>query len=259
MVRVKTPISKQQRQEQILTEIRINATVRIADLAERFGTSTETIRRDLDMLGRQGLLNRTYGGGGPPLALEADMRDRHRLMARQRWRIAQAAATLVEPGEAIMIDAGSTTLHLALALASLNRPIVAVTNGLSIAEALGKSPHIRVIVCPGELNAPQSAVVGPETHQFLSRLNANRAFIGASGLTVEGPTEAESSMAWVKRAMIERASVTNLLIDHTKFNICMLEIVCPIAALQGVLTDEQPDTALREAMEQAGTALTVVS
>lgn len=258
MVRVKTPISKQQRQEQILNEVRVNAAVRIADLAERFGTSTETIRRDLDLLGRQGLLNRTYGGGTPPVAFEANMRDRHRLMAKQRWRIAEAAAALVEPGEAIMIDAGSTTLHLALALASLNRPIVAVTNGLAIADALGKSPQIRVIVCPGELNAPQSGMVGPETHQFLSRLNANRAFIGASGLTPEGPTEAESSMAWVKRAMIERARVATLLIDHSKFNINMLEIVCPIEALHEVFTDEQPDAALSEAIQQAGTTLTVV-
>nr|QQZ51296.1 DeoR/GlpR transcriptional regulator [Phenylobacterium glaciei] len=168
MVRVKTPISKQQRQEQILAEVRANAAVRIADLADRFGTSTETIRRDLDLLGRQGLLNRTHGGGTPPLAFEADIRDRHRLMSRERWRIAQAAAALVEPGEAIMIDAGSTTLHLAIALADLNRPMVAVTNGLAIADALGKCAQIRVIVCPGELNAPRAAWLAPRPGSSLN-------------------------------------------------------------------------------------------
>jgi len=255
MVRVRTQISRHDRQEQILAEMRVNAAVRIGDLAARFGTSTETIRRDLDMLSQKGLINRTYGGGS--LSLEPGMRERHRLLADERRRIAVAAAAGIETGDVVMIDAGSSTLHLANVLAGLNRRIVAITNGLAVAEALGKGSQIRVVVCPGELNAPQGATVGPETLTFLGRLNADLAYFGASGLTAEGPTEAESGMAWVKRAMIERAGRAVLLADHGKFGVRMLEVVCPLADLHTVVTDRAPDDRLAEALRAAGTAIVV--
>lgn len=257
MVRVRTDISRHERQEQILAETRVNAAVRIGDLAARFGTSTETIRRDLDQLSGKGLINRTYGGGTPCLSLEPGVRERHGLLAAERRRMAQVAAELVQTGDVVMIDAGSSTLHLATVLAGLNRRIVAITNGLPIADALGKASQIRVVMCPGDLNAAQGAVVGPETLSFLGRLNADRAFFGASGLTVDGPTEAESAMAWVKRAMIERAGETVLLADHGKFGVRMLEVVCPLAGVGAVVTDRSPEGALADALAQASTRVLV--
>lgn len=259
MVRVRTQVSRRERQEQILADLRAGAAVRIGDLAARFGTSTETIRRDLDHLSGEGLINRTYGGGQPCLSLEPGMRDRHRLLSDERRRMAAAAAAGVETGDVVMIDAGSSTLHLASALAGLNRRIVAITNGLTVAEALGKGSQIRVVVCPGELNAPQAGVVGPEALKFLERLNADHAFIGASGLTVDGPTEAESSMAWVKRGMIERARRTTLLADHGKFEVRMLDVVCPLSDLSRVITDAAPPDALARAISAAGTELLIVA
>jgi len=255
MVRVRTEISRHERQEQILAEMRTGATVRISDLAARFGTSTETIRRDLDLLSQKGLINRTYGGGTSPLSLEPGMGERHRLLADERRRIAVAAAETIGTGDVVMIDAGSSTLHLANVLAGLNRRIVAVTNGLPVADALGKGSQIRVVVCPGELNAAQGATVGPETLKFLSRLNADRAYFGASGLTADGPTEAESSMAWVKRAMIERAGESILLADHSKFDVRMMEVVCPLSDLAAVVTDQPPPDPLAEALRRAGARL----
>ncbi|WP_082765660.1 DeoR/GlpR family DNA-binding transcription regulator [Phenylobacterium sp. CCH12-B4] len=257
MVRVRTSISRHERQELILAEMRVGTNVRIGDLAARFGTSTETIRRDLDLLSQKGLINRTYGGGAPCLSLEPGMRERHRLMAVERRRIALAAAEAVGTGDVVMIDAGSSTLHLANVLAGLNRRIVAITNGLPIADALGKASQIRVVVCPGDLNAAQGAMVGPETTAFLSKLNADRAYFGASGLTADGPTEAESGMAWVKRAMIERAAEAVLLADHSKFDVRMLEVVCPLADLRRVVTDQPPPEGLAQALKRSGTDLTI--
>jgi len=257
MVRVRTQVSRHERQEQILADMRAGAFVRIGELAARFGTSTETIRRDLDQLSRNGLINRTYGGGAPCLALEPGMRERHRLMADERRRMAEAAAAVVQTGDVVMIDAGSSTLHLANALARINPRIVAITNGLPIADALGKASQIRVVVCPGDLNAPQAATVGPETQRFLGRLNADHAFIGASGLTADGPTEAESGMAWVKRAMIERATGAVLLADHGKFEVRMLEVVCPLGGLARIVTDARPGPALAAAIEASGAELVV--
>lgn len=257
MVRVRTEISRHERQEQILAEMRVGTAVRIAELAARFGTSTETIRRDLDLLSQKGLINRTHGGGTPCLSLELGVSERHRLLTDERRRMAVTAAEAVGTGDVVMIDAGSSTLHLANALAGLNRRIVAITNGLSVADALSKASQIRVVVCPGELNAGQGATVGPETLKFLSRLNADRAYFGASGLTAEGPTEAESSMAWIKRAMIERAGEAVLLADHSKFDVRMLEVVCPLGDLHTVVADRAPGDRLAEALRNAGTRLVV--
>lgn len=255
MGRGRTRVSARERQEQILAAMRSEASVRISELAARFGASDETIRRDLDSLSRRGLIQRTYGGGAPGLSLEPGLRERHRQFADERRRMAAAAAAAVQTGDAVMIDAGSSTLHLAAALAGLNRRIVAITNGLPVAQTLAKGSEIRVVLCPGELNTPQGATVGADTLAFLRRLNADHAFFGASGLTVDGPTEAETSMAWVKRAMIERARRPVLLADHGKFNVRMLDVVCPLADLAAVVTDAPPDPELAAALDRASAEL----
>lgn len=248
----RTRTSPQERQAQILAAMRAGSAVRIGELASRLGVSDETVRRDLDALSGRGLIQRTYGGGAPGLSLEPGLRERHVLFVEERRRMAAAAAALVRTGDAVMIDAGSSTLHLAAALAGLNRRIVAVTNGLPVAEALARGSEIKVVLCPGEFNAAQGAVVGPETLAFLRRLNADHAFIGASGLTPEGPTEAESGMAWVKRAMIERAGRATLLADHGKFDVRMLDVVCPLGDLAALVTDAAPKSALSAALRAAG-------
>jgi DeoR/GlpR family transcriptional regulator of sugar metabolism len=257
VARVKTDISREERQERILSDVRAGAIVRVLDLATRFGVSTETVRRDLDQLSRNGLIDRTYGGGAPSLAAEPGLAERHRRLGAERRRIATTAAATVRPGEVLFLDAGSTTLHFAEALVARDVPLVVVTNALAVAECLGRSSYIKVRVCPGDLNAPQGAMVGPDTHAFLSRLNADCVAFGASGLTSAGPTEAESELAWVKRMMIERSERALLLVDHTKFDVRMLEIVCPLTDLDEVVTDVTPPDDLTAALRGAGVTITI--
>jgi Transcriptional regulators of sugar metabolism len=139
----------------------------------------------------------------------------------------------------LVIDAGSTTLHFARRLAAELRDLTVVTNSFAVAMALRKSPH-RGDLLPGQYDAHEGSVTGPDTIAFLNRFNANRAVIGASGITGEGPNEVNSGAAAVKRAMLLRAEERMLLVDHSKFGMPHLEVVCPLSDIHRLVTDRPP-------------------
>ncbi|HLB80899.1 MAG TPA: DeoR/GlpR family DNA-binding transcription regulator [Dongiaceae bacterium] len=251
---------KRERQERILAELHADPAVRIGALARTFGVSSETVRRDLDELSRDGRVNRTYGGAAlPPMGVEPSLNERYRRLVAERARIGRLAATLVAPGEVLMIDAGSTTAQLARRLAAELGDLTVVTNGLGLATILGANPGIRVILCPGAYDAREGAVLGPETTAFLERFHANTALIGASGLTPEGPGEANAGAVWVKRAMIARSQRHVLLVDRSKFDQPSFQVVCPLTALDDLVVDAPPGGALAEAVAAAGIALHVAA
>ena len=249
-------LGKLQRRERIIAELRANPAVRVAALARAFGVSTETVRRDLDALSDGGLVSRTYGGAAlPAIGVEPSLVERQRELTRERERIAQRAFELLTPREVLMVDCGSTTWHFARRLAMEPLPLTVVTNSLGIAGTLAANPAIRVVVCPGDYAAAEGGTFGPETLAFLRRFRADKAVIGAGGLTVDGPTEVHSGAAWVKRVMLERARRGILLVDHSKFDQARYEIICALAELDDLVSDDPPPRALAEAIAQANLAL----
>ena len=248
-------LSRSERFERIVAELRASATVRISALADAFGVSTETVRRDIDELSRRGLVDRTYGGAAArAMAREPAVNERHRLLVEERSRIGATAAALVEPGDVLMIDSGSTTTHFARRLAATGSGLTVLTNCIAVALVLSQNPGVRVIVCPGDYDPREGGTFGAETAAFLRGFHADKVFMGASGLTAEGPVEANSAANWVKRAMIERAERHLLLVDKTKFGARSLERVCPLSNIDDVVADAAPGRALREALADAGVA-----
>jgi DeoR/GlpR family transcriptional regulator of sugar metabolism len=249
-------LDKLQRRERIVAELRANPTVRVAALARAFGVSTETVRRDLDALCENGLVSRTYGGAAlPAIGVEPSLAERQRALIGERERIARRAFELLAPREVIMVDCGSTTWHFARRLAIEPLPLTVVTNSLGIASTLAANPVIRVVVCPGDYAAGEGGTFGPDTLAFLRRFHADKAVIGAGGLTDEGPTEVRPEAAWVKRVMIERARRRILLVDRSKFEQARYEIVCPLAEIDDLVTDCQPPPELNRAIRAARIAL----
>jgi len=245
-------LSKKQRQERILAELRASTTIRISELAAELGVSSETIRRDLKEMGEGGLIDRTYGGAvARPFGFEPTWNERFNAMTEERERIAAMASHLIQPGEVLAIDAGSTTLHFARRLAAELRDLTVVTNSFAVAMALAHNPRIAVISCPGHYDAHEGSVTGPDTIAFLNRFNANRAVIGASGITAEGPNEVNSGAAAVKRAMLLRAEERMLLADHSKFGMPHLEVVCPLTEIHRLVTDRPPARELAAALRRA--------
>ena len=254
----RTRLTQQERHAQILALLRRNGIVRIATLARAFGVTTETARRDLDDLAASGALQRTYGGGASrSLIDEPGIGLRGLVHAPERTRIAAAAAALVEPGDALMIDAGSTTSLFAAALAVRNLHLTVVTNCIPVAAALGASDKCRTILCPGDYVAREGGVFGAETAAFLRRFQANKAFIGAGGVSADGMTDADSAGCAVKRTMLERSDRVLLLADSSKFDVVQFERIAPLADLDELVTEVAPARKLASAIRTAGVTLRI--
>lgn len=251
-------LTQQERHAQILALLRRDGIVRIATLARTFDVTTETARRDLDDLAASGALQRTYGGGASrSLIDEPGIGQRGLVHADERKRIAIAAADMVEGGDALMIDAGSTTSLFAAALAARDLHVTVVTNCLPVASALGAAERCRVVLCPGDYVPREAGVFGTETVAFLRRFQANKAFVGAGGLSPDGASDADSAACAIKRTMIERADRALLLCDSSKFDAAQFERIGPLAAWDDLVTDAAPGKRLAAALRGGGVTLHV--
>lgn len=249
-------LSQQDRHAQILALVRRDGIVRIATLARTFDVTTETARRDLDELAEGGALQRTYGGGASrSLIDEPGIGLRDLVHLPERSRIAATAVTLVEPGDAVMIDAGSTTSLFAAALAARNLHLTIVTNCLPVATAFAAADQCRVILCPGDYVAREAGVFGTETAAFLRRFRANKAFIGAGGVSIAGMTDADSAGCAIKRSMLEGAERALLLADGSKFDVVQFELIGPLSDVDDLVTEVAPTRQLGAALKDAGVAL----
>lgn len=252
-------LRKNERRAHILEALRYTPHLRIATLAQRFDVTTETIRRDLDALSSQGVVNRAHGGAvARPMGVQPPISKREQSTANERRRIAEKAATLVSPGQALMIDAGSTTTQLAWRLCTTGEALTVITNSYSAAAALSAS-QARIIVCPGEFNAREGGIFGQDTTTFLQRFHANTAFIGASGIAVGGITDVNRTAAWVKRTMIDRCEHAYLLVDHTKFSVHVLEVVTSLDTLTGIITDREPPIPLARTLRESGVTIHIAA
>ena len=247
-----TKLGKSGRQERIVAELKVDAALRVSDLAERFAVTTETIRRDLDSLAARGLIARTYGGAASARSGEPSFNERDRHRVAERRRVAECAVSLVEPGDVLMIDAGSTTTHFARRLAADGGEITVFTNSVGVATVLGSNSRIRVVLCPGDYDPHEGGVCGPETLAFLGRFHADKCFIGASGVTAEGVSDANTHAAWVKRSMIDRSERSLLLIDASKLGVCAVDRVCPLDELDDLICDARPDRQMAQALKRGG-------
>jgi DeoR family transcriptional regulator, glycerol-3-phosphate regulon repressor len=249
-------LSKGERREQILLELRLKPHVRITELAARFGVTSETIRRDVEDLSRSGQVSRAYGGATalhPGSHRELDARRRERVTERER--IGRHAASMVGDGETVMVDAGSTTIQLARFLAFLERKVTVLTNSLQIAAAIGQSRSARVILCPGNYVPEEGAVIGSETVDFIDRHHVDRCFLGAAGLSGMGVTEAVFGFDAIKKAMMRRSDRRHFLIDASKFGRTHLNLVAELAEIGQLITDSSADPDLSARLRQLGVSV----
>jgi len=254
---VREKLRKPERRRQILLELKLQPHVRISELAERFQVSSETVRRDFDALADDGLISRAHGGASSSARGHyPSLSERVGAHMDEHERIGRRAALLVQEGETVMIDSGSTTIQLARALAYLGTPCTVITNSIPVAMTLGHGAA-EVLLCPGQYLSAESAVIGTETIEFLERFNVDRCLIGASGLSDEGPSETVSGFAAVKRAMLRRSARRHLLIDSGKFGRKGLAHVATLDMFDSIVLDQRPKGALLSAMDGAGVKLLV--
>jgi DeoR/GlpR family transcriptional regulator of sugar metabolism len=144
-------------------------------------------------------------------------------------------------------------------LAARNLHLTVVTNCLPVAASLGSGERCRVIMCPGEFVLRESGVFGADALQFIARFKADKAFIGAGGVTVEGVSDADSAGCAVKRAMMAQSDRTLLLLDSSKFGRGLFENICPWPAIDTLVTEAAPAKALTAKLKASGVDLVVAA
>jgi DeoR/GlpR family transcriptional regulator of sugar metabolism len=208
----------EKRRQELYREIHLTGQASVSDLARRFHVSTETIRRDLEALERQGLVQRTHGGA---VALrwtaEQTFAERSRLHEAEKRLIAQEAFTRFASVQSLVLDAGSTTMALAQLLRA-RRDLWVVTNSLPAALTLSDAPGIRVTLLGGDVYASSAALVGAWAGETLERVRVEVAFMAASAADEEGLYVPTSMEAAVKSLMLRVARRAVLLMDSSKFH-----------------------------------------
>ncbi|RLJ99984.1 DeoR family transcriptional regulator [Ruegeria conchae] len=250
-------VKKSDRRREILLELKLRPHVRISELAQRFNVSAETVRRDFDALSEDGLIARAHGGASAPTqGRYPSLDERTNARTEERERIGRCAAALIQDGDTVMIDSGSTTVEMARALSFQGTECTVITNSIPVAMTLGHSPT-QVLLCPGEYLAEESAIIGTDTLEYLSRFNVDQCMIGASGISAEGPSETVQGFAAVKQKMLARSAKRHLLIDSEKFGRKGLSQVGDLDGLDSIITDTKPKGDLLGSINAAGVAILI--
>ena len=246
-----------ERQEHIARIVEERGRVRVGDLAARFQVSAVTIRKDLVGLESDHRLVRTHGGAiaidrsRPELAFEI----RERLQSEEKDLIGAAAAALVHDGESIVMDASTTALSVARHLKERGgwSQLTVITNGLRLASELAGHPGIVVLMLGGRVRWEALSVVGQLGDGLFSRINVQKAFLGAAGFTPEsGLADATDEEAQIKRSMVAAAREVIAIVDHTKWERAAFATFCPTDQISIVLTDEGAPDAMVQAVTSRG-------
>ena len=252
-----------QRRDQIVDFLRRHGAVTLQQLAQAMDASVSTLRRDLDALEADGLLDRTHGGAllrqqhystfepNPAAAAE--------LSPREKRAIGYAAAADLQPGQSVIFDSGSTVMEAARAALERRIELVAVTNDLAIAQLLGSSALVRVHVLGGVLRRDSNTLMGDEVLSGARQLRADVLLMGAHAVTDGVLSETDPEVAAVKRALMHAANTRRLLVDSSKFRPRAFMTICELSAFSEVITDTGVPERDAEALTKAGLRLTQVS
>ncbi|MBJ6361799.1 DeoR/GlpR family DNA-binding transcription regulator [Paenibacillus sp. GCM10012307] len=218
-------ISSEERKRVITEQLRLEGQVKVTELSLRLTISEETVRRDLVVLEREGIARRVYGGAVllKPLSYEPPYLQRQQVRAEEKARIGRAAAELIESGDTISIDVGTTTLELAKAIAGRER-LTILTNSVAVAyhlmEAVSSGKFSgKIIVIGGELNPEQQSISGPLAEGAISQFRVDKAFISVGGISLErGISDYDLDEAVMSRRMMESANQTIVLADDSKLD-----------------------------------------
>ncbi|MFK4759373.1 DeoR/GlpR family DNA-binding transcription regulator [Microbacterium sp. ZW T5_45] len=232
--------------------------VTVADLAEHFDVSIDTIRRDLDQLDKEGVLIRTHGGAVS--ASERQLKDRAldvrlQMQTEEKEKIARLAAGLIDDGSVVMLNAGTTTLALARALRN-HRDLTIATNNLRIPAEISPSAFRDLYVFGGAVRSITQATTGPVTFTMTAGgpevdLRCDLALIAVGAVDNAGYSTSNLGDAAMMSEMIQRAERTAILADSSKFNRRLFAQVTPLDRADYLVCDTAPEGPLADALAQA--------
>lgn len=253
-----------QRRLEIAQQVQNQGSVRVTELMRAFRVTDTSIRRDLEILESQGRLRRIHGGAvaigrsQAPQSFQVKLREH----PQEKARIGAAAARLVQAGESIILDSGTTVLEVALHLPKHHTeptPLTVVTNSLPVIVELQNWNSIHLNLLGGILLPDFQATVGPQTIANLRRIQVDKAFIGCDGLSLShGLTTPHMLIAEVGRVMAEVAHEVIAVADSSKLGRVGFTPIVPLNQVQKLITDSGASTTLLDEIRATGIEVIVV-
>jgi DeoR/GlpR family transcriptional regulator of sugar metabolism len=243
----------EERRAKIVEMLKYERALKVSALMQTFGVSVETIRRDLEYLEDEGFLKRVYGGAirTGVFGEEPTYEKREVINLAAKKAIALEAAKLIENGDTVFVDIGTTCLEVAKLLSD-KQNLTIITNSFMIAKEATDFPSCRVFLLGGELRKGELSVSGFLASTNINCFNADKALIGAGGITLEsGVTDYHPEEAYVRRIMIERSKYCIVVADSSKFGVVAMNAVCPLDAIGVLVTDEGIPAEMREGLDSS--------
>jgi DeoR/GlpR family transcriptional regulator of sugar metabolism len=258
-------MSSSRRRQRILGLVNERGDARVSELRDLFGVSEVTLRSDLAALASRGLVVRTHGGVAVPergfKALEQTFATRDVSNVELKRRIGEAAASLIESGHSVLLDASTTALQIARVLSRQTslHDVTVITNGVHTALELLDTPGISTILTGGQLRATAVSLTGGLAADLLGKVHGSLGFFGARGLTTsQGLTDVNLQEVEMKAAMAEVCERVIAVVDHTKLGQVSLATFVPLAKLALVISDRDADASIVAELRSAGVDVQLV-
>jgi DeoR/GlpR family transcriptional regulator of sugar metabolism len=250
-------VQNHERRSRLLDIIRIRGFASLDELVRELVVSESTVRRDLDALEEQGSAKRTHGGvlysGGMPRLAEFDERQPANWAAKRA--IATAAAGVIEDGETVLLDGGTTTYEVARLL--VGRSLQVVTNSLPVANLFASEARTDLVLLGGYVSPRTGVCLGPYANELLGRLHVTTTVLSAAGIAEEGLFNAHLLLAETEQAMLKAASRVMVVADSSKFGRKSLTLVSGLEAIDHVVSDDGLPSRWRDTVTTAGATLII--
>jgi DeoR family transcriptional regulator of aga operon len=244
----------EERRTQILQMVRTAGRVRVNDLASRFSTSAVTIRNDLNELHQRGMVLRSHGGAVLPdtILRESPVHERLSANSGEKRRIGALAATLINDGETIILDSGTTTLEIARQI-KRKQGLHIITNGVNIAAELLDARNVQTFMIGGTVRGESASISGRFSEEMFDQFSADKLFLGGAGCDLEfGVSGANLEETMVNRAMIRIAREIILVADASKFSKRSMSRIAPFAEIDTVISDARLGAEIQEKLRSLG-------
>lgn len=250
-------MAAESRRNRLLELVRVRGFAALPDLASELNVSESTIRRDLEHLEGDGTAKRTHGGvfytGPKPKLQHFDTIQSRRFTEKQD--IATFAATLIEEGDTILLDGGSTTYELARLI--VGRSLQVITNSLPVANLFMGSETADLIMIGGYVHAKSGVALGPYADEMLRDLNCRQAFLSVAGIHKEGLFNSNLLLVETERTMMNSADQVFILADSSKLGRKSLSKLCDLSEAQNIIVDADIDQQWRTQISESGINLHV--
>ena len=244
-----------QRRQEILNHIESNGFVSLQQLSERAGVSESTVRRDLEHLEKVGQIRRTRGGAAYVGESITTLDERSVQSLPQKQAVGRAAAGLVQSGESILLDGGTTTLEVARHLAG--KSLQVVTNSVPVVNLLANQSQIELVVIGGYVYPKTGVALGPMATAALAGIRVRRLFMSVGGITEHGLYNSNTLLAETEQAMLAAAEEVIVVTDSSKLGHGALAHLCGLEKVHRVVVDSGISTEWKDLLSNAGIALTI--